>query len=139
MSEINVVDKMKADMNSLSIQAFIENAKRAIPEQYKAQIDELLPKILPMLTEFAEKKLVELAEKLGTGEEKKFFVMHNIKGKPYIWVMPKSKMKAFDGETDKVYSVEDFLEKLKTYKTFEELLIDLLTLKIFSFPDTPNP
>ena len=132
----NIVEKMESTMNAAVLEAGIKNIRNFIPEQHRPDFDKAMIEFLPKIKEFLKEKLDMLNKRLGeTEEDRKFFLLHNVTGVPEIWVYPKKTMTAMEGEVSIEYSLEQLIQKIDKYEKTEDLITDLLTLKLFDLFD----
>lgn len=129
---MNLIEKAESTMNQAVLEAGIRNIRTIIPEQHRADYDKALLEFLPKIKEFLKEKLDTLNKKLGESDEsKKFYLLHNITGVPEIWEYPKKDLVALDGVVTMEYSLETLVKKIDGYQKAEDLIIDLLTMKLF--------
>lgn len=127
--------RLDQDSKAIQIRAAIENLVRLpfIPPDVKARINEELPQALPVLKDMVRQKLYELSEKLGTGVDKKVYVLKNGKTGPEFWIM--KNMRAFDGDREMVFPLSNILDRIDKCDKIETLLAEILSMKIFSMEE----
>lgn len=127
-----MMKKIEQDASAIQIRAGLENLTRLpfIPDDIKAKINEELPKALPVLKDMVKQKLYELSQKLGTGPDKKIYVMRNGKDGPEFWIM--KNMRAFDGDREVVFPLKNILERIDKCDKIEVLLAEVLSMRLFS-------
>ena len=140
---MNEVKKMQQELNNEFNDAMINNVQGLLPEEWKARINEMLPKILGLIKHGLTGTLKKLTEELG--ENKKMFVIMNVPTrdeKGELFYLPKfmsietSQLAAFGlkvGEKPKVnYPLTAIVEKIQAYKDAQQLLADLSSGSLFN-------
>lgn len=127
--------KIEQQSTAIQIRAGIENFTRLsfIPEDVRAQINEELPKALPVLKDFVKLKIYELSQSLGTGPSKKVYLLKNGKDGPEFTIW--KNMRAFDGDKEVTFPLSKILERIDKCDKIETLLAEVLSMKIFSLED----
>lgn len=128
--------KLEKQSRDIQIKAMIENWKNipGIPEDIKKSIEDNLPSFLPAIKEFVKARLHDMYQHLGTGQDKKIYLLQNGKQGPtlYIW----KNMVVTAGEKQMAFPIEKLVEKIDKYDKIETLITDILTLNILNVEET---
>lgn len=120
---------------AIQIRAGIENLTRLpfIPEDVRNQINEEMPKALPVIKDMLKLKLYELSEKLGTGDESKTYTLRNGKDGPTLTLWTGIVVTA--GKREMIFPLQKIIERIDKCDKIETLLAEILTLKLFNPED----
>lgn len=144
---MNEVKKMQQELNGEFNSAMLENVQSLLPPEWKARVNEMLPKILGLIKHGLTGTLKKLTEELG--DNKKMLVVMNVPtrdDKGEIFYQPKfmsietTQLAAFtmkQGEKPKInYPLTAIVEKIQSYTDAQQLLTDLSNGNLFTISES---
>lgn len=104
-----------------------------VPDEYKDKIRGGLKDFLPVIKDQIKSQLASQSERMGTGKDRKIYVMRNGAEGIEVWTM--KNMRAFDGDKVSVFSFQKIVDRIDQYQRAESLIADVLTGRLFSQED----
>ena len=130
--------KMERATQAIQIRAALENFTRLpfIPDDIKEKINKELPTVLPVMKDFVKMKLYELSQKLGSGDDRKVYMLKNSASGPTFSIWKNMVVSA--GEKEMSFPLKNILDRIEKCDTIETLLAELLSFKLFDVEPEPN-
>lgn len=123
------------ESKGIQVRAVLSNLDKIpfMTPEIKEKIQSGMKEFLPVIKDEIKSALASQSEKMGTGADRKIYVMRNGKDGIEVWTM--QNMRAFDGDIVSKFSFSKIMNRIDQYQKAEELIADLVTGKLFSEQD----
>lgn len=127
--------RIEANSKRIQIRAVLENLHKVpmISPEMREKIQSGLRDFLPIIKDEIKAGIASMSERMGTGKERKIYVMRNGAEGLEVWTM--NNMRAFDGDKVSVFSFKKIIDRIDKYQKAESLIADALTGRLFSDED----
>ena len=139
----NKEQKREAHRSAIKIRAALENVDTLVssipnlsPEMKKDmtdKINELKKELLPFVQDSVKSIFSSVSEKLGTGADKKMWVLKNGKDGLEFWIL--KNVTAIHADKVLDFKLQKIYDRIDKYDRPEALVADTLTARLFSLED----